>query len=96
MSIPPHPNFGRLQLFVQGHLELAGALAATDGPRSAAARLDAWAGRLNSELCALGADAPASPHLHGLSAFDLAEARDRLSAAAGRYRDGLAAGAVAS
>ncbi len=37
MSIPPHPNFGRLQLFVQGHLELAGALAATDGPRSAAA-----------------------------------------------------------
>ncbi len=78
-------NLQRLGLFVQGHLELAQALARSDGPVAAARRLDAWAGQVQAQLAALGRDGPAPPHLHGLQAADLADARERLSSAASLY-----------
>ena len=81
----PSSNLGRLRLFVEGHLQLAASLASIDGACAAARRLDGWAGQVQSQLASLAGDRP-PPHLDGLSAFDLAEARDRLSSAAAGYR----------
>jgi hypothetical protein len=70
-------NRAGLERFVAGQI----ALAAVKTPEAAHAFLDAWAARLNADLERLGAcDTP--DRLVGLTAFDLAQARDRLSTAA--------------
>jgi hypothetical protein len=71
-------NRAGLERFVAGQI----ALAAGKTPEAAHAFLDAWAASLNADLHRLGAcDTP--DRLAGLTAFELAEARDRLSNAVG-------------
>lgn len=76
------PNRRRLDHFVQAHLELARAIAATDGPPTAARRLERWAEHLHGLIGVVAGDEPLPAHLQGLTVFDLAEARDALSAGA--------------
>jgi hypothetical protein len=71
-------NRAGLERFVAGQI----ALAAGKTPEAAHAFLDAWAASLNADLNRLGAcDTP--DRLARLTAFELAEARDRLSNAVG-------------
>jgi len=67
----------RLSAFIAGHAALAAAKPAD----AARAHLESWAARLNQWMLALGEDAVPA-HLAGLDAFDLADARDALMAAA--------------
>lgn len=72
-------NLAAIRNFVAGHLKIA------DGKPAAEARahLLAWATRLQDDLARL--ECPQRPaHLVGLTAFDLAAARDALVAEAGR------------
>ena len=81
------PNRRQLDQFVQAHLELAGALAMADGGKAAAARLERWAEHLHGLIGVMAGSGPVPAHLEGLTVFDLAEARDALSAAAGAHSD---------
>jgi hypothetical protein len=70
-------NRAGLERFVAGQI----ALAAGKTPDAARGFLDAWAARLNADLGRLGGrDTP--ERLVGLTAFELADARERLSKAA--------------
>jgi hypothetical protein len=80
-----HPNAWKLELFVQGHLDLAAVVAKLEGPEAAARRLNAWAEQVNRHMGALSMPGVLPEHLEGLSAFDLSNARDRLSSAASAY-----------
>ncbi len=79
-----HPNQRRLDGFIRSCLERA-----RTGPEEAATVLRRNARHVENQLRALsawaasddGCDAPA--HLRGLTAFDLADALDRLRAAGG-------------
>ena len=74
---PAAKNRAGLERFVAGQI----ALAATKTPDAARGFLDAWAARLNADLGRLGGcDIP--DRLVGLTAFELADARERLSKAA--------------
>lgn len=84
-SSAPGPNRRRLDNFVQAHLELARAIAATDGPPAAARRLERWAEHLHGLIGVVAGDEPLPDHLQGLTVFDLAEARDVLSAGASSH-----------
>ncbi len=81
-----HPNRARLDGFVGACLDRAATLAPCD--RSGLLRRDAR--HVESQLRVLSAwaaaldDRPAPSHLQGLTAFDLADALDRLNAAAAR------------
>lgn len=72
----PADNVAKLATFVEGHLKIA----ARKSPIEGDAHLLRWATHLNDEMARLGcADTPR--HLVGLTAFDLANARDQLMAA---------------
>ena len=72
-------NLEKLDAFVAGHLRIA----AGKSPAAARDHLLAWATHLNHYLTLIGGnDVP--DHLVGLTAFDIANARDRLIAGAGR------------
>lgn len=78
--MPDTTNLQKLNAFVDGHI----AIAARKTPAEADAHLMGWAGWLDAQAAKLGcADTPA--HLVGLTAFDIADARDRLAAAAVGY-----------
>lgn len=74
-----HPNTAKIQSFVAGHI----AIASGKSPLEAEAHLFGWAAWLNGQMALLDrAKTPA--HLVGVTAFDLANARDELLAAATR------------
>lgn len=63
----------KLDGFVAGHI----AIAAKKSPAAARRHRDAWADQLHDWMLVLGTP-KAPPHMEGLMAFDLANARDIL------------------
>ena len=84
------PNLERLEAFVEHGLRRAGTLADAE----AGALLNVNAQALRRHLGALDrwaaeeGDRPCPPHLQGLTAFDLADAAERLEAEAARRMSG--------
>jgi hypothetical protein len=85
-----YPNLERLEAFVEHGLRRSRSLA--DAEAGALLRVNAQA--LRRHLAALDrwaaedGERPCPPHLQGLTAFDLADAADRLEAEAGRRHAG--------